>query len=80
MSATRRQSSRPPTFTTYSEVEVDIDADELEDAGWVYVGKGQVSSAGAFEIVRAWHDEAHEGPWQWCGEQPCDALRGRTNG
>jgi hypothetical protein len=75
---------RAPYFTTYTEVEVDVRPEELERAGWVYVGKGEddtklvdaLSSAEEVtERVRRWHDDTHPGVWQWCQERPCRDLR-----
>lgn len=80
MSASAQRKARAPRFSTYVDVEVDIEPEDLERAGWVYVGKGDVVATDtAVDVVREWHNEAHEGPWQWCAEQPCDALRGRPH-
>jgi hypothetical protein len=72
---------RIPTFYTSVDVDVDIDPQELEDAGWRYVGKEDdaagPSTQTVLDVVRRWHDDTHAGPWQWCNEEPCDTLRGR---
>ena len=76
-----RRAKRPPTFTTseFVEVEVDIDPDELEKAGWVYVGKGEdaPTTEHVLDTVMRWHDDNHDGPWRWCQHELCDQLRGR---
>lgn len=85
MSAMRTESTkRPPMFTTYAEVEVDVDPEDLERAGWVYVGKkkGQdveVTTEHVLTTVRRWHDDNHDGPWMWCSHDLCDQLRGRPH-
>jgi len=75
-------SKTAPTFTTsyseYVDVDVDIEASELEDAGWVYVGSANGDSATShtvFEVVRSWHDRVHDTAWPWCTEEPCRDLR-----
>lgn len=85
MSATARiTSKRTPYFTTSEHVEIDIAPEDLEAAGWRYVGGADneraMPEATAVDIVQAWHDQAHEGPWQWCAHEPCDTLRGRPSG
>lgn len=73
--------SGAPTFTTYTEVEVDIDPSDLERAGWVYVGKDdKPAPEQVIDTVMRWHDDNHEGPWVWCKHDLCDALRGRSAG
>lgn len=83
MTALAKQ-KRPPRFTAYKEVQVDIDPADLERAGWVYVGKGDetpadlATSAEQVEAkVRNWHDDEHDGPWRWCTHVLCDDVRGR---
>jgi len=81
MSALRkRNSSGAPDFTTYTEVEVDIHAADLEREGWVYVGKNadEPPTERVIDVVRRWHDDNHEGPWRWCQHTLCDELRGRA--
>lgn len=79
--ATRRVGKRPPYFTTYTEIEVDIAPEELERAGWVFVGEdGGPTSERVIDVVHRWHDDNHEGPWTWCQHEPCDTLRGRNPG
>ena len=80
----RRPEKRIPTFTTSEYVDIDIDPEELEAAGWRYVGDekdGQpvIAEEKALDIVHRWHDDTHDGPWQWCAEEPCDSLRGRPH-
>jgi len=76
--ARRRSGEKPSEFTTYTEVEVNIDPSELEAEGWRYVGTDESpTTRHVIDVVRRWHDEAHVGPWQWCSEEPCDTLRGR---
>lgn len=84
MALAARKSKRPPTHYHSEYVDIDIDPEDLERAGWKYVGKdGDEGEAmperKALDIVRDWHNETHEGPWQWCPEQPCDTLRGRPH-
>ena len=71
----RRVRRRPITITT--EVDVDVDPDDLEDAGWVYVGDGPTPKERdrTFGVILAWHDEVHPDPLKVCDEQPCRALR-----
>jgi hypothetical protein len=63
MSAVRKV-KRAPTFTTSEYVDVEVDPEDLEAAGWVYVGKqgdGVTASSGTvLDVVRAWHDEIHD--------------------
>ena len=54
---------RPPIFSTYVDVDVDIDPEDLEAAGWVYVGTKDKDNPGAppttdhiIDTVRRWHD------------------------
>lgn len=80
--ADNRNAKRPPTFRTEAEawVEVDIEPSELEEAGWVYVGKkgkDAPTSEQVIDIVQKWHDREHPGPWRWCDHALCDELRGR---
>lgn len=84
MSAARKTQVGAPAYTDYTEVPVDIrvEAEDLEAAGWVYVGKGgdlgsMPSNEVVFWQVRRWHDDSHEGPWQWCQHALCDEVRGR---
>lgn len=82
MSAMRVEGAkRPPYFSTYTEVEVDIDPTDLEAAGWIYVGKGkdgdQPTTDQVIDVVVRWHDDNHSLPWRWCDHELCDALRGR---
>lgn len=77
---------KPPAFRTeheeYVYVDVEIEPDELEEAGWVYVGEQEKypPTEHVLEVVRRWHDYNHEGPWQFCTFPLCDELRGRPNG
>lgn len=81
MSAATRTVRRAPTFSTTEFVDIDIDPEELERAGWVYVGKKGEDAALptqiVLDVVRGWHDRTHPDPWRWCSEEPCDTLRGR---
>lgn len=74
-----RAANRAPRFTTYTEVEVDLEPEDLEREGWVYVGKdkGRPTSEGVIDVVMRWHDDSHDGPWRWCQHELCDQLRGR---
>lgn len=78
------KAKRAPTF--YTEVEVDVDPYELERAGWRYVGKDadgksvesddeETTVEEVAEVVMEWHRDAHDMPWQWCSEEPCDSMR-----
>lgn len=77
---------KPPPFHTEAEeyvtVDVEIDPSELEDAGWVYVGKNEAlpPTEHVLDVVKRWHDFNHEGPWQFCFDPLCSELRGRPNG
>jgi len=72
---------RPPSFSTYVDCDVDIPAEDLERAGWRYVGRDEnvPSTETVLDVVRRWHDDTHPDPWRWCHEEPCDTLRGRSN-
>jgi hypothetical protein len=66
------------SFSEYVDIDVDIKPSELEEAGWVYVGKGDgftASSKTVLEVVRAWHDREHPTAWPWCDVEPCRDLR-----
>lgn len=78
---TSQPQQRGRTFTL-SNVEVfadvDIDEDELRDAGWVYVGRESTPwqiHDGALGRVERWHNEQHEGPWPWCTHELCADLQ-----
>lgn len=71
---------RWPRFSTYTEVDVDIEPEDLQRAGWVYVGddtEGEASTERVIDVVHRWHDDHHDGPWRWCQHELCDELRGR---
>lgn len=64
-----------PTFTTYTEVEVDIEPRELEREGWVYVGKDKgPTTETVLDTVRRWHDDNHSDPWICCRHDLCREL------
>lgn len=70
---------RPDTTTVpvlvETEMYVEVDAESLEQAGWVWAGpRTDPDSRTATEIVRDWHDSAHAGPWKWCTTSPCKEL------
>lgn len=77
--------SRAPHFSTYTEVDVEISPEDLEQAGWVYVGAEAtkdgfadpriIHESEAVEIVHRWHDEEHPMPWMWCDHRPCKDVR-----
>lgn len=75
MTAARKEQ---PT-TVYISTEVEIDPYDLEQEGWVFVGKDGKPPATVvdevMETVQRWHDEAHELPFMWCTERPCLDLR-----
>lgn len=78
--ALRDLNETPPTYTTEVEawVEVEIEPEQLEEAGWVYVGTDELpTTEHVLNIVRRWHEDVHSGPFRWCTERPCDELRGR---
>lgn len=68
-----------PTFSTNVSVDADVDVmpEDLERAGWVFVGKGDKTSEQIIDIVRSWHERTHAVPWRWCDHELCDAVRGR---
>jgi hypothetical protein len=75
MSALRRVATTAPRFTTYTDVEVDIEPDELERAGWVFVGKdADPPREAAVDAVRRYHDVAHDTSWRFCQIEPCYSL------
>lgn len=66
-SAPTMSSKAAPTFSTsfseYVDIDVEIKPSELEEAGWVFIGKSDgpsVSSETAVEVVRSWHDRVHD--------------------
>jgi hypothetical protein len=74
-----------PSFKTVAceevEIEVEIDPDDLIDAGWVYVGEGSTRDPlvrmGLLDAVSSLHRQAH--PRQaldpvLCHEEPCRSL------
>lgn len=63
-------------FSTSVEVDVDIDPDELQDAGWVYVGDEDRTDVDALvSTIRHWHDCEHDAPWKWCSHEVCEAAQ-----
>lgn len=81
MSAVRSE-KRAPVFVTYTEVDVDVEPEDLERAGWVYVGKGNAAPLDAITTterlliaVESWHNDEHDGPFRWCAHGLCDQLR-----
>lgn len=70
---------RPPMFyhTETVDVDVDIDPEDLEAAGWVYVGKDgdePLSTEHVLDAVRRWHDDNHTDPWIVCFHPLCREL------
>lgn len=76
---TPKRRVRPPSFTAYEEVSVNISPRDLERAGWRYVGKeGEIPLPApdhVIDVVRRWHDDEHDGPWRWCRHPVCDGVR-----
>ena len=75
---------RPPTFSHYVDIDVDIDPEDLERAGWRYVGKDDddadaLPDETVLDVVERWHCESHDGPWRFCDDSLCDELRGRRH-
>jgi hypothetical protein len=72
---TPAKKKRSPYFTT--EVDIEIDPHDLEEAGWVFVGdkddKPLTPSEGDAirSTVRRWHDQAHPDAWRFCFLEPC---------
>jgi hypothetical protein len=67
--------TRPPTFTTYTEVEVDVEPRDLERAGWVYVGKDKgPTTETVLDKVRRWHDDNHADAWINCRHALCGEV------
>lgn len=86
MSQSAPARKRPPNATAYIETEVDISPEDLEQQGWIYVGKREQGlnaigatvyreNSDAVEIVRAWHDREHTAAWVFCDHDPCRSLR-----
>ena len=61
-----------PDFTT--NVYVDIDAADLEEAGWVYVGASTVTPATALQAIADHHADHHEGAQRFCPHPLCQAV------
>lgn len=75
MKATTRRKGAS-VFSMSVEVDVDIDPDELEEAGWTYVGDEDRHDAEALiDAVRRWHGDSHDSPWLWCSHEVCEAAR-----
>lgn len=71
---------RPPRFTWSEYVDIGIDPEDLEAAGWVYVGDDPAApplNQYVIDVVMRWHDSHHPGPWRWCDDDLCDQLRER---
>lgn len=78
MNATARSRSTAPYFTATIDTDVDIDPEDLEAAGWVYVGsqtKPEPVSKLLAERIERWHDENHAGAWPWCVDEFCRDIR-----
>lgn len=81
VAAASGRTSRPPTF--YTEVSVDfveaeVRPEDLEAAGWVYVGKGETGEVRTEDewerLIEANHDDEHDGPMRWCRHALCEAV------
>ncbi len=59
-------------------VEVDIDVQDLEENGWIYVDDG-AHPDDLVEVIRKWHDfeSGHLAGWKLCDQQPCRAILDR---
>lgn len=72
-------SRKAPSFGTsaWVEVDVDIDPEELEAEGWVFVGKSETgpSMERVIDTVRRWHETSHDSAWQFCDHELCHELR-----
>ena len=60
----------------YTNVDVELDEDELNSAGWIYVGEGNTFSGESLrDTVEVWHNDSHEGAFRWCKHPVCEAAR-----
>ena len=60
----------------YTNVDVELDEDELNSAGWIYVGKGNTFSGESLrDAVEEWHNDSHDGAFRWCGNTVCREAR-----
>lgn len=69
----------PPDFNTtvdIDSVDLTIDAQDLEDAGWIYVGDTDehVSGVGLLKLVFRWHNDTHPDAFRYCAEEPCHTI------
>lgn len=74
----------PPDFNTtvdIDSVDLTIDAQDLEDAGWIYVGDTDehASGVGVLELVHRWHNDTHLGAFRHCTEEPCRSIYSRVS-
>lgn len=63
----------PPTFYTSVESHIEIDPEELIEAGWVWRGE-TTDTDQIYAILHAWHNRAHPGPFRFCAADPCSTL------
>ena len=66
------------TYYTNVDVDVDVELDEeeLNSAGWIYVGKGNTFSGESLrDAVEVWHNDSHEGAFRWCEHTVCREAR-----
>lgn len=71
------KAARAPKITTTTAVEVELDPDELMDAGWVYFGRDARNAAAALrlkDLVGENHRDEHDGPMIWCRHALCMAV------
>lgn len=80
--ATKPAKGGSPAFTTEvnvdTYVDVTIEPEELEEAGWVYIGDGNQPLdvlPTALALIRKWHNDTHPGPARWCSEPLCKSVR-----
>lgn len=52
-------------------VSVEVEEDDLIDAGWIRSEDDSEHLNAVVNAVEYWHGERHPGPFLWCAAQPC---------
>lgn len=58
-------------FITYTEVEVEISAQELEREGWVFLGEPATTVERIAKMLMERHDTKHTGSFRFCEDILC---------